>query len=563
MSVARATGERRLTLWLAVPTLLVLLWLVVYPNVIVLAESIVEQGRLTLAHYATFFRTRAELEALWASVWISGASVLLSGLVGVPLALFFHRYDFPGRAFLGALAALPVLLPPLVGVIAFLFLAGESGILTRSIQELLGLETPPWRLVGAPAILVVHAYTMYVYFYLFTLAGLARLDEGLLEAAASLGASRWRTLRSVVLPMLTPSLVAASLLVFMTSMASFSAPYVFGGGYRVLTTQIYASRMSGALEMALVETVILASASLVFLWLLRRYEGGRQYGSIGKGVQAARRHIRGRVARLSVAIAGAAMVTVLLLPHLTLLLVSLVPQGSWTTQILPPRYSLENYKALLSAPELLRPVINSLEMAAVSTAAAVIFCFVAAYLVVRRRFPGRRLIGTLVVVPWALPGTVVAIGLATTFSVHNPLVGRFVLIGTFWMLPVAYFIRTMPLVAQATIASFRQFDPSLEEAARSLGASWLMAMRRVALPLVLPGLAAGAMLAFVSSLGEFVASILLYTPRSRPISIEILAQLRAFDFGAAAALGVVLAVLMAAVFAGGGRFVRGGALPRA
>jgi iron(III) transport system permease protein len=247
-----------MTWWLAAPVLLILVWLVLYPNLIVLAESMFEDGRLSLASYRAFFQTRAELEALWASIWISIRSVALSAVIGVPLAFLFFRYDFPGRAFFGALAALPVLLPPLVGTIAFLFLAGESGILTRVVQDFLGLETAPWRLVGAPGILLVHAYTMYVYFYLFTLAGLARLDEGTLEAAASLGAGRRRILFRVVLPMLTPSLAAAAVLVFMTSMASFSAPYVFGGGFRVLTTQIYASKVSGALSMAMVETVLLA-----------------------------------------------------------------------------------------------------------------------------------------------------------------------------------------------------------------------------------------------------------------------------------------------------------------
>lgn len=542
--------------------LLVLGWLVVYPNVVVLSDSLFDGGRPTLEAYRTFFTTRSELEALWASVWISLCSVALSALIGVPLALFFHRYEFPGRGVLSALAALPVLLPPLVGVIAFLFLAGESGVLTRSLQALLGLDEPPWRLVGAPAILLVHAYTMYVYFYLFVRAGLARLDESTLEAAASLGAGRWRTLRTVVLPLLRPALFGAALLVFMTSMASFSAPYVFGGGFRVLTTQIYASKISGALQLALVETVILASVSLAFLWFLRRSEGRRQYAAAGKGVQQTRRRIQTRWARLAVTVAGFGAVTVLLLPHLTLLLVSFVPEGAWTTQILPSRYSADNYAALLREPELLRPVLNSLKMASLATAANVVFCFLAAYLVVRGRVRGRGTVSALLVLPWALPGTVLAIGLATTFSTHDPLTGRFVWVGTFWILPVAYFIRNTPLVAQAAIASFRQFDPALEEASYSLGAGWGLTMRRIALPLVLPGLAAGGMLAFVSALGEFVASILLYTPRSRPISIEILAQLRAFDFGAGAALGVILSVLMAAVFAFGGRFVRGGAVPR-
>ncbi|MEJ2341794.1 MAG: iron ABC transporter permease [Gemmatimonadales bacterium] len=550
--------ERRHTAALAVPVALLLVWLVLYPNLLVLAESVREEGRLTLAHYADFFATRAELAALWASIWISLASVALSALIGVPLAMFFHRFEFPGRRVFAALAALPVLLPPLVGVIAFLFLVGESGILTRGVQLALGLEAAPWRLAGAPAILFVHAYTMYVYFYLFTLAGLARMDAGITEAAASLGAGHWRILRTVTLPLLVPSLTAAALLVFMTSMASFSAPYVFGGGFRVLTTQIYASKISGELPMAMVETVILALASLVALWFLRRYEEAREYVVVGKGVAPARRRVRSPGARALLAAAGAGWVLLLLLPHLTLVLISFVPDGGWTTQLLPERYALENYRGLLRDPRLLAPILNSLQMAALATAANLVFCFVAAYLVVRRSFRGRAWLAVLLVLPWALPGTVIAIGLATTFSANQPWVGRFVLVGTFWILPLAYFIRNIPLVAQAAIAAFRRFDPRLEEAAASLGAGWITTMRRVALPLVTPGLAAGGLLAFVTALGEFVASILLYTPRSRPISIEILAQLRAFDFGGAAALGVVLALLMAIVFVIGGRFVREG-----
>ncbi|MEJ2370808.1 MAG: iron ABC transporter permease [Gemmatimonadales bacterium] len=550
--------ERRHTAALAVPVALLLVWLVLYPNLLVLAESVREEGRLTLAHYADFFATRAELAALWASIWISLASVALSALIGVPLAMFFHRFEFPGRRVFAALAALPVLLPPLVGVIAFLFLVGESGILTRGVQLALGLEAAPWRLAGAPAILFVHAYTMYVYFYLFTLAGLARMDAGITEAAASLGAGRWRILRTVTLPLLVPSLTAAALLVFMTSMASFSAPYVFGGGFRVLTTQIYASKISGELPMAMVETVILALASLVALWFLRRYEEAREYVVVGKGVAPARRRVRSPGARALLAAAGAGWVLLLLLPHLTLVLISFVPDGGWTTQLLPERYALENYRGLLRDPRLLAPILNSLQMAALATAANLVFCFVAAYLVVRRSFRGRAWLAVLLVLPWALPGTVIAIGLATTFSANQPWVGRFVLVGTFWILPLAYFIRNIPLVAQAAIAAFRRFDPRLEEAAASLGAGWITTMRRVALPLVTPGLAAGGLLAFVTALGEFVASILLYTPRSRPISIEILAQLRAFDFGGASALGVVLALLMAIVFVIGGRFVREG-----
>jgi iron(III) transport system permease protein len=545
--------------WLVWPVFGILLWLVLYPHLFVVGDSAWIDGRFSLDGYRAFFQSRAELEALWGSLWISTGSVILSALLGVPLAFLFTRFDFPGRTVFGALAALPVLLPPLVGVIAFLFLYGESGIFTRTVQLVLGLERAPWRLTGGWAILLVHAYSMYVYFYLFVAAGLARLDASAGEAAESLGASRARIFFRVTLPMLAPSLGAASVLVFMTSMASFSAPYIFGGGYRVLTTQIFTSKMNGELTMAMVETVVLAVASLLFLVLHRRFERGRTFAAVGKGTPAPRREVTGRWARVLIPVLGVGGVGFLLLPHLTLVLVSFVPEGAWTTQILPSRYTLDNYRLLFTSPQLWTPVMNSVQMATLATAANLVFCFFAAYLVVRGRFRGKGALLLLTMLPWALPGTVVAMALATTFSANEPWFGRLVLVGTFWILPLAYFIRNIPLVAQAAIASFRQYDPALEEAAHSLGASAFTTMRRVAAPLVLPGLAAGGLLAFVGALGEFVSSILLYTYRSRPISIEILSQLRSFDFGAAAALGVVLAALMTVVFAFGGRYVRAGA----
>ncbi len=553
----KMTGGQRRPVWLAVPILLVLIWLVLYPNLFVLGDSLRGPDGATLEHYARFAASRAERRALWNSVWISVLSVAFAGAIGVPLAFLFSRFEFPGRRVLGALASLPVLLPPLVGVIAFLFLYGESGFLARGIQLALGLENAPWRLTGPGAILLVHAYTMYVYFFLFTTAGLARLDPAYAEASAALGASRWRTFRAVTLPMLAPAIAGASLLVFMTAMGSFSAPYVFGGGFRVLSTQIFASKLNGELEMAAVETVILAAVSLIFLAALQRYEAARLYTGAGKGTTGGAARRVGTRARWMLTAFATVLVGFLLLPHATVFLVSFVREGTWTTQFLPPSYTLRNYTALATDPNLLRPILNSLQMATVATAANVVLAFGAAYLLVRRNFRGKGVLAALVILPWALPGTVLAIALASTFSTHQPLAGRFVLIGTFTILPLAYFIRNIPLVTRAAIASFRQFDPVLEEASASLGASRARTMRRVALPLVLPGLAAGAMLAFVTALGEFVASILLYTHRTRPISMAILSQLRGFDFGIAAAYGVLLIVLMALVFLIGYRRVEG------
>ena len=533
----------------AVLLVLLLAWVVVYPLLVV--------GREALgADLGAFFAQPTEWLALWASLWTSAASVALAALVGVPLAFVFERYDFPGRKVLGALVALPAVMPPLVGVIAFLFLYGESGFVARAVQALLARAESPWRLQGPVAILLVHAYSMYVYFYLFTRAGLTKLDAATLEAAASLGAGPFETFRRVTLPLLRPSLVGAALLTFMTALASFSAPYVFGGGFRVMTTQIVNTRLNGDLALAMLETAMLTAVALLGFAVVQWTEGNRAVASVGKGTPPALRIIGNPLARRLAAAAGWLLAAVLLLPHATLILISFVPVNTWTTEALPPAFGVVNYRLLFSAAERLRPMLNSLWMAAAATALAVAFAVWAGQLVVRRRSPLGRVIEMLLALPWAVPGTVLAIALATVFSVHRPLAGRFILVGTAAILPLAYFVRNLPLTGRALLAGFRQLDPALDEAAQSLGAGRLRRLTRVTLPLLKPAIAAGGALAFVTALGDFVTSILLYTFETRPISIEILTSLRVGELGVAAAFGVVLMAVSAAALGVGARLGR-------
>ena len=526
---------------------LLLAWVVIYPILIVAADA------ADWTAVRAFLTRPGEWAALWASIWISLLSAVLAAAIGIPLAFLFEWFDFPGRKTLGALIALPVVLPPLVGVIAFLFLYGESGFIARAIQTALHLEQAPWRLQGAGAILLVHAYSMYVYFYLFTRAGLAKLDVSMLEAAQALGASTRATVWRVIIPLLRPSLVGAAMLTFMTALGSFSAPYIFGGGFRVMTTQIVATKLNGDLPLAMVETVALAVIAVAGLAILRGTEGDDILVALGKGIAPRPRPIRRAGVRRLATVAGWGLAILLLLPHLTLALVSLVPYGAWTTEILPPVINFENYRRLFSEPERLRPMLNSLWMAAASTAVAVVLALAGGWLVVRKRVALRRVIEGLLALPWALPGTVFAIALAITFSVNAPLQLRFVLVGTAVILPLAYLVRALPLTGRGILASYRQLDPTLEEAAASLGAGRWRTLARVTLPQLRPGLAAGASLAFVAALGDIVASIVLYTYETRPVSIEILSSLRLAETGVAAAFGVVLMLVSALVLGVGAR----------
>ena len=176
-------------------------------------------------------------EAVLNTLVISLLSVGCAGVLGTGLALVLHRYTFPGRGLLSALAYLPLALPPLVGTLAFYYIIGRDGFLLRALGEF--LHHRDLAIPGPAAILIIHAYSFYVYFYAMVLAALERSDPALVEAARSLGASPARAFFRVTLPLLMPALMGASLLVFMSSAASFSAPYFFGEGYPMLSVEIF------------------------------------------------------------------------------------------------------------------------------------------------------------------------------------------------------------------------------------------------------------------------------------------------------------------------------------
>ena len=523
-----------------------LAWLIGWPLAVTLAAAFSTDGAAAGATFVEFARRPEEWLALVRSLWISAASVVAAAAVGVPLGFLFARAEFPGRRLLGDLVALPVALPPLVGVIAFLYLYGESGVATRVVGALVGSSGPPWRLTGAGAILVVHAYSMYVYFYLFTRAALARFDGALLEAAASLGAAPARRFFAVTLPVLRPALGSAALLTFLTALGSFSAPYLFGGTFRVMTTQILASKQNGDVDLAEVETVVLSLLAIVGLLAARRLERAAA-PSRQRGVPPARRSSARPAVRGALAAAGWGLALLLLLPHLTLAVMSLVPRASWTTELLPPELSLVNWRTFAGSAEALRPLGNSLWMAIAATAGALVIGFAGARVAARGGLAGRS-VELLMGLPWAVPATAFAVALATTWSVQQPLAGRFLLVGTAALLPLAYLIRALPSTGRATLAGLAQLDPGLEEAAASLGAGKLRTLARVTVPVLRPALAAGAALAFLAAFGDFVLSIVLYTFTTRPVSIEILSSLRLQETGLAAVYGVLLTALSALAF---------------
>ena len=540
---ARITRSPSFIYVLISPLFLILFGYVIFPFYQTFIQSFGSETGLN--NYKKFFslESTSNLEALWTSVYISVISVITCAIVGVLMAFLLERYDFPGRRVLSVLVLVPMALPPLVGVLSFTFLYGESGIIPRGLQHLFNLEQVPFKLKGVWGVIVVHTFTMYTYFYLTASAAIKGLDPSLEEAATNLGASRIRIWRKIILPMLTPSIVAAALLVFMISMASYTAPLIFGVE-RTMTMQIYLSRTNGNLDMAATQSTILSFVSISFLIIMRWYQNRRNYQNLSKGISVHRSEVKSKAMRVVSVILSFVGVLILLLPILTLILISLSVDGTWTTQVLPPEYTFDHYKALFTDERTWRPIWNSLQMGFVATLGNIVFGVAAAYAMVRLNFKGKTLLDILIMVPWALPGTVVAVNLIAAFSEENIFAFNQVLIGTFWILPLAYFIRHLPLVFRSTSASLMQMDQSIEEASRSLGAGWWMTFRKIVLPLTLTGILAGTLLAFVQSIGEFVASILIYSTSTMPLSVAIFQKMYAFKFGTACAYGVLQIILI-------------------
>jgi iron(III) transport system permease protein len=528
--------------------LAIALWgYVVGPLVATLEQSITGNGG-GLTEYTNFFDLRhgAQGESMLGSLIISAMSVITSGLTGAFLAVLLKRWDFPLHRVCEVLVLVPIALPPLMGVEAFVLLYGIGGTFPQLLSNLFHTSKTAFAVDGISGVLLVHTLTMYPYFYLTVAAALEQSDDSLEEAAYSLGASKFQTWSWVLLPMLTPALVAGALLTFMSSMSSYTAPLLFHVD-QVMTQQIVIAKLNGQLGLASVVSVMLALISVAFLIVLRTYEKSAGYTTLSKGGARKRRRVSSPLWKTTLVIVASISSVFLILPIAMIFLLAFAVNGSWRASPLPTQYTLQNFIGLFTNPSSWAAVVNSLEMSAIAVAGAILLGLASAYVIARMRFRGKAVMDIAVMLPWALPGTVVAINLITAFA--SPSIFSFgrVMVGTFAIVPLAYFVRFSPLVFRSTSASLAQIDVGIEEAARSLGANWWYAFRQVVLPLLYRGLAGGALLAFVNSVGEFVATILLYTPQYRPLSIAINDELYLANYGTAASFGVIQVLLVLAV----------------
>lgn len=513
---------------------------IVYPLLSLVKESlsVFTQGETLNSFYDIVSKS------IFNSILLSIITVLGSCIAGVYFAYRFQYYNFPLKNFFFTLLLIPIATPPLVGVVAFLFLLNDNGLLTKIISLLFNLQSAPFKFEGWTAIIIVHIYSFYPFFLLFTSSALKKIDANLIDASHSLGASKSRTFLKIILPLLMPSIAGASLIVFMASMASFSAPFIFGGSIRFLTTEIYSAKINGDTGLASVLSVLLTMISLGFLILLRIYRKKTAFESRSKGTAKSASYLSQKKSGVSGSLSIAVFALIVMLPILALLFLSLIPEGSLMRNYFTEPFTFENYFKIFSDSQFFEPFSNSIQMGLIAVIITIVIGVSAAFFITRKKIRGSNIIESLLSLPYGIPGTVIALSFIISFNTPTIFTAFMTIAGTFWILPLAYSVRNIPVITQSSISGFNALDPSLEEASASLGATGPRTFRRIILPLVSPSIFSGALLVFINSVGEFVSTILLYTFSTKTVSVEIYSQLRLYNTGSAAAYGIILFLLV-------------------
>lgn len=544
MKKLKITRKTLITYLCILPLLWYLMWVVFFPAFNSLKLSFgLDQGAFTLEYFKEFFGYEKNLTAYKNTLILAVLTVLICGTIGTAFAFITTRYEFTGRKLFDIMLLVPMMVPGVLFTIAFMQIYGETGFVPQLLKLWFDLDHAPSLLNGLPGILFVHATTQYLFFYTMVSSALKRIDSSVYEVAKSLGASKFHIFRTITLPLLTPAFVGAGVLTFMSAVGSFAAPSLIGGNFRVMSVQILMTKTNGFYNLVAVQGIMLALMSITFLLVMRFYETRRNYIMDVKGKPLERIVIKSKKGNILMCLGMSLALVLIILPILVIFFLSFVPKGALAVDIFPKTLSTENYTEFFAKKRTFTPFINSLKMSVIGITIATIVGTFSSYIIVKTKVKVRHLVEILALLPWALPASTVGVNMILAFNQPTPFAFGKVLVGTSVLLPLTYAVTRMTLVVRSTNASLYQLHDSIEEASRSLGATWLQTFLKVIVPIISPGILSGAMLGFVALIGEYTISALMYTVSTMPISVAMTNAMNNFNVGLAMVYGVFLVTI--------------------
>ena len=513
-------------------------YLALVPSGYLVERAFFDDGALTLEHFRDAYGAQGLVSMAANSIWFAAGSSAIAIVGGAGLAFLVVRTDLPFRRVAFGLALVPLIVPGILYAVAWILLASPR---SGALADVLPGEPD---IFGMGGMIFVEGLHLAPLVFLLMAAAFSSADPALEEAALMSGARRTSVIRRVTLPLARPALYAALLILVVRALESFEVPALLGmpAGTYVFTSRIFEALDDFPADIdeaaALSVSLLVLTAAGVFAYARLSRRPGRFATVSGRGRTPARMEL-GRWRAPLAAVAGAYLLVASVLPLLILLYASTQPFYTAPTADSLSRASLTHYGALLDDATTVEAFKNSLILGIGTATALTLAMAVVAWVVVRTKGRGRTLLDGLVSLPLAIPGLVIGVALLVLY-LRSPLP----IYGTLWILFIAYFTRFMPYAMRYGVAAMQQVSGEVEEAARVSGAGAMQTLRRVTLPLVLPGLAAGWLYVLIVSMRELASSLLLYSPGTEVIPVRIFTLYEDGEFAELAALGLVLVVLI-------------------
>lgn len=521
---------------------------IVYPIGNILRISMISNdGNLSLSQYIAFFSTPVMITALKNTIKVGILTVITCMLVGVFMAFYTQYYKTRFAKLINIILLTPFVLPGVIIVIAFIQLYSEMGIINQALKLLLNLEKPPIKFFGINGIIFVHTFTQYIYFYINTKIALRFLDYSAVESARSLGASKFQVFKDIIFPHLKPAILTSAFMTFATGVSSFSAPYLIGSGYRMMSTQILQSKMNNQMQMASVQVVLLMGISVITMLLYNFYSKQNIVAKNTRNITMKKVVIKNKSLSLAMNLCAYLIILFIITPILGIVVLSFADSSSWMMKIFPDEFTLGNYKRIFLQKRILSPVKNSIQMSLIAAGGASLIAIASSYLFIKDKGFLSKVLNFLIIIPMAIPASTLGVNLITAFNKKHILLFNNSLVGTYSILPIAYVIATITLVSRSTYTAFTNYNPEYDFASRNLGASNNQTFRWIFIPIVSSGIISGFSLAFMRSLGEYTISALLYGVHNKPLSIAMVNALHDFDIGISMAYGGLI-ILLGTVF---------------
>ena len=544
-SIARAASrgwsrprfnDPTLPVWVGVAVFLVFLML--FPLGSIFHASLWGESGFSLGRYFEVFTDAAFLKAIWNTVVVSFWVGVISVAVGALLAWLVTRTDLPLKKPIRALVMASFVTPPFLGAFAWTLLAGpNAGALNKFFRLMTGSEEALFNIFTMPGLIFVMA--LYSFPYVFSMvANVCELISSDLEDAAEiLGASKWRTAWTVTLPLALPALIGGFILAFLHSLSLFGAPAILGlpAGIHTITTQIWALfQYPPRLDIAAAFSVPLLLATVVLIAAQKKILGRRGFSTVGgKGSQ--KRLIRLGWASVPVLLLVLGILSLsVFLPYWILLKAAL--SKAWALPLTWDNLTLKNFSfAFFEYGDTQRAIYNTFKLGILTATVGTLLATLIAYITNRDLFRGARYLSFFALAPLVIPGIVLAVGLFIAYT-RPPLV----LYGTIWILFVAYLTKEMPIGFSQAESTFKSIHPELEDASRIIGANRLTALKDVTVPLARSGLIAAWSFIFIGVIRELSASILLFAPASKVVSVVIFDLKEEGQVGVISVLGILL-----------------------